>query len=170
MEIIVLSIRVIHVLLGVFWAGAVFFLLLYLEPTVREVGPDAGKVMSGLQRRGMTRTLLGVGLVTIVTGVYLLWQLSGGFSGSFMGSRSGILLSTGMLAALLALGVGAHVSKPTAERLTSLGEQLAAAGAPPSDEDQAEMARLRNKLRGALRVVATLLLVALVTMALGPHV
>jgi uncharacterized membrane protein len=170
MEFVLLSARVVHVLLGVFWAGAVFFLMLFLEPAVREAGPAGGKVMASVQRRGFTRVLSLVGLFNLLTGVYLLWAISGGFSNGFMGSRSGILLSTGMLAGILALGVGIHMTKPTAERLVSLGSHLAALEGPPSPDDLAEMDRLRGKLRAALRIGSALLLGALVLMALGPHI
>jgi uncharacterized membrane protein len=170
MEFVLLSARVVHVLLGVFWAGAVFFLMIFLEPAVREVGPEGGKVMASVQRRGFTRVLSLVGLFNLLTGVYLLWAISGGFSSGFMGSRSGILLSTGMLAGILALGVGIHMTKPTAERLVSLGSHLAATEGPPPSEDLEEMDRLRGKLRTALRIGSALLLLALVLMALGPHV
>lgn len=170
MEFLLLSTRVAHVVLGVFWAGAVFFLMIFLEPAIREVGPAGGKVMASVQRRGFTRTLSLVGLFNLLTGVYLLWAISGGFSSGFMGSRSGILLSTGMLAGVLALGVGVHMTRPTAERLVSLGSHLASLEGSPSAEDLAEMDRLRGKLRSALRIGSALLFAALVLMALGPHV
>lgn len=170
MEFVLLSARVVHVLLGVFWAGATLFLVLYLEPAVREAGPEGGKVMAGVVRRGFPRTLSVAGLLTLVTGVYLLWSMSGGFASGFMGSRSGIFISTGMLAGILALGVGVHVSKPTAERMQLLREHMGAAAGSPSAEDQAEMKRLQGKLRSAWRIGAVLLVVAVVTMSLGPHI
>ena len=126
--------------------------------------------MASVQRRGFSLVLSSVGLFNLLTGMYLLWAISGGFSSGFMGSRSGMLLSTGMLAGILALGVGIHMTKPTAERLVSLGSHLAALEGPPATEDLAEMDRLRGKLRAALRIVSALLLAALVLMALGPHI
>lgn len=170
MEWVQLTMRVVHVLLGSFWVGTVLFAMLYLDPAVREAGQDGGRVMGILLRRGYLRTILLVGAVVVLSGVYLLWALSGGFSAGFMGSLSGILLSTGGLAGVLALLVGAHVSLPTARKLGELGQQVAQSEAPPSQEDQDEMARLRRKLTGALRAAGLLLLVAIITMALGPHV
>ena len=169
MEFVLLSARVVHVLLGVFWAGAVFFLMIYLEPAIREVGPDGGKVMASVQRRGFNRVLSWVGLFNLLTGMYLLWAISGGFSSGFMGSRSGMLLSTGMLAGILALGVGIHMTKPTAERLASLGSHVASLEGPPAPDDLAEMDRLRGKLRAALRIGSALLLAALAAIPLAAH-
>lgn len=165
-----LSVRVLHVLFGVFWAGAVFFSALFLDPAVREAGPEGGKVMGVLQRRGWMNAVLTMGTLTVLTGVYLLWVMSGRFSPGFMGSRPGILLSTGMLAGLLTLGIGMGLSLPTAKKVGALSARLAAAGGPPSAEDLAELARLRGRMTRLLRTVAVLLAVAVVTMALGPHV
>jgi hypothetical protein len=170
MEWIQLLARVAHVVLGAFWVGAVLFAMLYLDPTVREAGPEGGKIMGILQRSGYMRTMILVGTVTVLTGVYLLWLMSGRFSSGFMGSLSGILLSTGGLAGFLALAVGAHVSMPTAKKLGAVGRRVAESGGPPSPDDLDEIGRLQKKLTLALRIVGVLLLVAVVTMAVGPHV
>jgi hypothetical protein len=80
-----------------------------------------------------------------------------------------MLLSTGMLAGLLALGVGVHGVGSAAKKLTEIGGRVAASGAPPSPEERATMARLQGRMRTMSRIAAVLLLVAVVTMALGPH-
>ena len=126
--------------------------------------------MGALTRRGFLPTLIAVGTVTVLTGIYLLWQLSGGFSGAFMGSRGGILLSSGGLAGIIALGVGFFVSRPTLQRMGAIMGRLAAAEGPPSDEDQVELNALRGRLRTAIQIAAVLLLIAVATMALGPHI
>lgn len=170
MEWVHLSMRAVHVLLGSFWVGTVLFAMLYLDPAVREAGPDGGRVMGILLRRGYLRTILLVGAVVVLSGVYLLWTVSGGFSAGFMGSPSGILLSTGGLAGILALLVGAHVSLPTARKLGELGRQMADSEGAPEQGDLEEMSRLQRKLTRALRTAGILLLVAILSMALGPHV
>jgi len=62
------------------------------------------------------------------------------------------------------------LSLPTAKKVGALSAKLASAGGPPSAEDLAELARLRGRMTRLLRTVAVLLAVAVVTMALGPHV
>jgi uncharacterized membrane protein len=170
MEWVHLTMRAVHVLLGSFWVGTVLFAVLYLDPAIREAGPDGGRVMGILLRRGYLRTILLVGAVVVLSGIYLLWAISGGFAEAFMGSRSGVLLSIGGLAGVLALLVGAHVSLPTARKLGEVARHAAESEGSPSQEDQDEMARLRRRLTRALRGAGLLLLVAILTMALGPHV
>lgn len=164
-----LSVRMVHVLVGVFWAGAVFFSALFLDPAVREAGPEGGKVMGVLQRRGWMNMALTLGTLTVASGLYLMWVMSGHFAPAFMGSRTGILLSTGMLAGIVTLGIGVGLSLPTSRKMAAVSARVASAGGPPAAEDLAELARLRGRMTLLLRVVAVLLLVAVVTMGLGPH-
>jgi hypothetical protein len=170
MTILHFVIRVTHVLLGVFWAGSVLLMTLFIIPAVEEAGPAGGAVMQGLTKRAMPKVLTFVGLFSILTGIYLLWQLSGHFSGTFMGSSSGILLSIGALFGLIALLIGVHVSRPTVNKLGEIGAKVAASGAPPTPDDVAEMARLRARLGMATRLMAIALVVTVVCMALGPHI
>ncbi len=51
MDLEMVAMRLIHIGLGVFWAGAIFFIVLFLEPSVRAAGPDGARVMQGLQQR-----------------------------------------------------------------------------------------------------------------------
>jgi hypothetical protein len=165
-----LLVRVVHALLGAFWAGSAFLMAYFLLPAVEETGSSGGAVMEALTRRNMIRVLIWMGVFTVLTGIYLLWGMSGHFTGPFMGTEAGILLSTGGLFGILALLVAVHVSRPTARKLVALGAKVAASGAPPTPEEVAEMTRLRGKLKFAARLVAVLLAVTLVCMALGPHV
>jgi uncharacterized membrane protein len=161
--------RATHVLLGTFWAGAVFFAMLFLDPSVRDAGPAGGKVMQALQRRGYMQTMLAVGTATVLTGIYLLWRISGGFQAAYMGSLGGILVSSGGLAGIVALAVGFHVSRPAAQRMGRLGARIATSEEPPTPEDLAEMDRLRNRLTAALRAVGLLMLGAVLAMTVGVH-
>lgn len=162
------SVRALHVLLATFWAGAILFIMIFLDPATREAGPAGGQVMGILQRRGWVTAALVVGLITLLTGFYLLWVVSGHFRPDFMGSRRGILLSVGMLAGVLTLAIGFFGSRPTARRISEVAARMAP-GSPPAPQDAAEMARLRGRLKMFLRAAGTLLLLAVLTMAWGSH-
>lgn len=164
-----LSVRVLHVVLGAFWAGSVFFAALYLNPSVVEAGPEGGKVMGILQRRGWMNAVLGIALATVVSGFYLMWVMSGHFSPGFMGSKMGILLSVGMLAGVIAVCIGLFGTLPANRRMGAIAAGAAARGGPPSPEEFAQLTRLRDSIGMLVRVIGVLLLVAVVTMALGPH-
>jgi uncharacterized membrane protein len=162
-------IRLLHVLLGIFWAGSVLVSMLYLQPATEEAGPAGGEVMQQLQKRGFLGASLLAGLFAVLTGGYVLWKVSGGFDPSYMGSLRGIMLSTGGLTGLLALAVGAHVSRPTARKLGVVAERVAAAAGNPDPEDVVMMTRLRRRGTVALRIAGVLVVITLVTMTYGAH-
>ena len=162
-------IRLVHVLFGIFWGGAVIFAAFYLMPAVKDAGPAGSQVMAQLMKRGYLGAMTLVALVTVVTGGYALWLVSGGFGPDFMGSGRGIMLSTGGLTGFLALGVLAHMSRPTAKKISAIAQRVAASGAPPSDEDAAEIARLQAKAGLALNITLVLIVITLVCMTFGSH-
>ena len=98
-----------------------------------------------------------------------MWVMSGHFSPGFMGSKPGILLSTGMLAGVLAVCIGLFGTLPAGRRMGAIAAAAARKGGPPTSEGLTEMARLRDRIGVLVRVIGVLLLVAVVTMAPGPH-
>lgn len=152
--------RLLHVVGGVYWGGAIFFTVLFLGPSVREAGPDGAKVMQGIQARGFMKWTPLVALLVIVSGIELLRRMSAGFQSAWFGTRIGITFSTGMVAAIAAFVVGFFVMRPA---MLEAG-RLAAAGGEPG-----RVQALRTRAAGASRLVALLLLVAVVTMALGRY-
>ncbi len=42
MHAVMIALRLLHILLGVFWAGTLFFIVTFLEPSVRAAGPEGG--------------------------------------------------------------------------------------------------------------------------------
>lgn len=162
-------VRGAHVLLAAFWAGTVVFAMLFLDPSVREAGPEGGKVMQILLRRRYLGTMLTVGALTVLSGIYLLWKISGGFGAAYMGSLGGILASVGGLAGIGALAAGFFVSRPAARAMGEVGARIANSGGAPTPEDLADLERLRNRLTAALRVAGGLLLIAVVAMTVGAH-
>ena len=163
---IALALRLIHVVLGVFWAGTIFFLVLYLAPAIGRAGPDGGKVLAQISGARFFEVMPLVALLTILSGLWLMWILSGGFGAAFFTSRWGLALTLGGAASLVAFVVGTMVMRPTTLRLLDLGPRLAAS---TSEEERQklgeEMAALRYRSRTASRWVAVLLLVAVAGMA-----
>ena len=95
MSPLITVLRLIHILSGVYWAGTVFFFVTFLEPTIRSLGPDGGKVMIRLFERGYLKLLPIVAVVTVLSGLWMLWILSSGFDASYMRTTVGMSLSTG---------------------------------------------------------------------------
>ncbi|HEX8807196.1 MAG TPA: hypothetical protein VF741_09605 [Candidatus Aquilonibacter sp.] len=129
----------LHVLVAAFWVGA-SLTLKFVVDAVRSSGVDAGHFMQNLMLRSRLAIALGVaGATTILSGLALLWIVSGGFNPAFMRSTTGVLISCGAACGILAVGTGI-----TAGRLRERGASFGFA-------------------------TATLLVVAVVCMTLGAH-
>jgi len=66
-----LTIRVVHVLGACIWLGAAFFIAWFLMPAMRDAGPDGGKVMAAVQKRGWVAIMPTIATITVLTGFWL---------------------------------------------------------------------------------------------------
>jgi uncharacterized membrane protein len=163
-------VRAIHIVSAVFWAGAMFFIALFLEPSVRALGPEGGRVMQMLEARNFFKVMIANAVITLITGFYVFWQLTGGFAPEWRTSAYAHTLLTGATLALITFGIGVFVTRPTFQRMGAKARAIAASGAPPTPADLAELDRLRTRLRIAGRTVATLLLLTVLAMASARYV
>ena len=102
MDVGFLVARILHIGLGVFWAGAMIFNAAFLTPSMRDAGPDAAKVSAGLMRRGFLNVMPIVAIITLISGLYLYWRMSGGFAIAYITSPMGLMYGLGGIAALIA--------------------------------------------------------------------
>ena len=170
MDPILLVLRVVHVVGGVFWAGAILFVAHFLEPAVRDTGPDGARVMQALQKRRYLDVMPVVAALTLVSGFWLYWRTFGRVHPGPGASGVELVLGTGGVVSLVAFVVGVTAMRPAALRIGRLGAELAQA--PPERKEAlgAELATLRRRMRVAGRVVAALLGVAILCMAVARYV
>jgi uncharacterized membrane protein len=169
MDPILILLRVAHVVGGVFWAGALLFVVHFLEPAVRDTGPDGARVMQALQKRRYLDVVPAMAALTLLSGFGLYWRAFGRLHPGPGASGAELTLGIGGLAALVAFVIGMTLMRPSALRIGRLGAELALA---PPDRKEAcaeEIARLRARMRRAGRWVAALLGIAIVSMAVGRY-
>jgi hypothetical protein len=118
--------------------------------------------MGGIMKRKFAIVMTTSGALVALTGLRMYMVR---FSSEWLGTPEGIVLTLGGLLGLGALVIGVGIQKPTAERMTALGAQIAASGAPPTAEQATEMAALRARLLKIARVNAFHLLAATLLMA-----
>jgi hypothetical protein len=162
--------RLVHILLGVYWAGTILFFATFLEPSLRDVGPDGAKVMQALARRGYLNAMPVVALLTILTGIDLLRRVSEGFDPAWFGTATGSVLSAASLAAILAFAIGVLVLRPAALAIGRLSQAMGQAADGGARESlQTQIGGLRGRMTTAGRLVASLLGLAVVGMAVGRY-
>lgn len=170
MNALVITLRLVHILAGVYWAGTMFFFATFLEPSLRSLGPDGGKVMIRMFERGYMKILPIVATLTVVSGFWLLWILSGGFESTYMGSPVGMALSIGGGLALLAWLIGIVFIRPAGARIWEIAKAMAQADETTRNALMAEMGQVRARTVVGGRLVFVFLVVAVVLMAIARYV
>lgn len=152
----------IHVAFGVLWAGGAMTAGFFVIPAVMEAGPAGGAVMGGIMKRKFAIVMMVSGLLVTLTGVRMYMVR---YSREWLTTPEGIALTLGALLGIGALVIGIGIQKPIAEKMTALGAQIAASGAPPSATQAAELSALRARLLKIARINAFHLLGATLLMA-----
>jgi uncharacterized membrane protein len=171
MNAYLLILRFFHVVGGVFWAGATFFVVAFALPAVRLAGPGGQDFMRALTQRTRYSLAMGVaGGLTVITGILLYLHDSATFRSGWMMSGMGVTLSIGGLAGIAALVVGGAVISTASARAGALGEEIAAGGGPPTPEQAAQMGALQARIVRGTQWNAALIAVAVIAMGVARYV
>lgn len=144
--------RAIHILAGVYWAGAMFVFVGSLLPAMRSGGgPALVPVMKSIGMRSGIAAIL-----TILAGIYLMAGLH-----AHDDSTGGKVLGIGAAAAILAFIVAFFVNMPAGRKLAQLNAN------PPADPQQRtqQAAALQSRITLGARLIAGLIGIAVLCMA-----
>ena len=161
-----LILRLLHISCGIFWAGTAIYFAFFIEPAVHALGADGSKFMQQLARTNrFPVVMLLVALITVVAGALLIWKLSGGLQSQWLSTPYGTVLTAGASLAIIAFLIGFSISRPASMRMAKIGKTVAAAGGPPTLAQIQELQMLGKKLSVASRLIAILLILAVVGMS-----
>jgi uncharacterized membrane protein len=162
--------RVIHIGAGAFWVGAAFVLFLFVQPSVKDLGPEGQRFMGHLATRKRLPLMITLsGVVTVLAGLLLYWRASGGLDVDWITSGPGLGFTVGALAAIVTLALGLSITKPAVDRIGALGQEIASRGGQPTPEQGDEMRRLQARTVAVGRVTMVLLAIAVVAMAVARY-
>lgn len=160
-EMIVL--RVVHIVGGVFWVGAILFISFFLLPAMRQAGPAAaGPLMQGLNQRKLFTIVPVVALITMLAGFRLMQIISGGAFADYFWSSSGQWYGASSVPVILAFLVGVFIGRPATLKARKLA-------AEDREKNQAEIGALQVRAGLAMRITAILLLVGATGMAVARY-
>jgi uncharacterized membrane protein len=163
--------RLIHIVLGMFWVGAVVFLTVFLLPSIRAIGPSGGAIMEQLSVvRKLPVFMMAAAALTVLSGIGLYWRDSAGFTSAWMHSGQGMMFGTGGVLGILGAAVGMSVTSPQGKRMAELAAQMRSAGAPPRPDLLAAMQKLQAAIARSTSVVVVLLVLAVCAMAVARYV
>jgi len=171
MDIEMVILRALHIALGVFWAGSAFFLTSFALPAARKSWPASAEWMRLLLGPRFQRGIAIAGGLTVLAGLRMMWKLSGNFSGAWITSPNGMLLTVGGLCGIGAFVVGGARIGPAATRMNARLEGAERAGEPSERQRQMDAAQVDlAAFGGALRVASALLGVTVLLMAIARYV
>lgn len=162
MNELVIVLRLIHILGGVFWVGSSVILGLYIAPTAAATAESGQKFMAHLVTRArITIWITGAALLTVLAGAILYWIDSQGLTSAWQNSGPGVGFGLGGLFALVGLAFGTLVGKNT----SLLGHMAAQIQGRPSPEQMTKIQAAQKQLAYASPISTTALIVALTCMA-----
>lgn len=169
MHILLIILRILHIISGVFWVGAALMLTFFISPTVGAT-KEAGQ---GFMRYFMGKTKFNLAMwtsaiTTVVAGFVLYWIDSDGFTSAWLHSGPGIGFGTAAGFAILGLIVGIFQNK-NSNALAKLGGQIQSQGKPPSPEQAAQLQSLGKALTTGGMFNAIFLVLATIGMAIARY-
>ena len=163
---IMIVLRVVHIICGVFWAGAVMIMAWFVLPTAQAMGQPGGAFMQRLMFGQRLRVFVGGAMgLTILSGLTMYIWLAMETDGAWARSRMGVTLGVGAVAAIIAGGMGGAIIGRVGEKMAALGAKIQASGSPPTDADKAQLESYQRRMRSAFRIIAVLLVIAIIAMA-----
>lgn len=161
MDIVLLVLRLIHVLAGVFWAGAALAMTFFISPAIGATAEAGQKVMGQLMTQSkFSKTMVLAGYSTAIAGAILYWIDSDGFTSAWMSAGPGIGFGLGALFAIVGLVAGIMIPRTGA----AMGQLAAQFKGAPTSEQQAQMAALRKRQATVSTINAWCLIIAVVLM------
>ncbi len=149
MDFELVTIRVVHILVGVIWTGSAIFMAAILDPRLRALGPDVHRKVTDALYLPLRFVLEGGGAITILVGIVLVFRLQR--IDDLFDTNWGWAITIGLVTSVIAHGTGVFALS-TLKRLRGV-------------EDDATATRLSDRATTLARMTAVLVTVAVVTMA-----
>lgn len=164
-------IRLVHIVFGVIWVGANVFLTLFVYPAAKKSGKAGNEFLKILPKtNNMPMFMTLSGLITIVSGIWMIYYFSGGFNLSYFNSTFGKCILTGGILTIIAFLNGVFVVRVAGLKLDKIGAELEKLNEPPAPEVINKIELLSNRIIKATAFEALLLLAATILMAAARYI
>jgi uncharacterized membrane protein len=156
---LVLILRLVHIVAGVFWVGSAILSAFFITPAVAATADAGTAVMNYLMTKARLSTRISAASgLAVAAGAALYWIDSQGLTSPWQYSGPGIGFGIGGLLALIGMGLGLMVGS-SAKRL---GQLAAQSQGRPSAEQAAQMQAAQKRMAslGAGSTIALVLSLA----------
>lgn len=159
------TLRAIHVLAAVFWAGGTFVLAWHHEFVINP-GTPRETLARMASYDDMSKRIGFAGLLAALSGILLYWEVSLGLDDAWLASTYGTVITLGAAAGILSFLVAIPMVGMANNRAAALDDE---AGEELTDEQRAEVDRLYARQHKGERWIAVLLGIAVLAMATAQY-
>ncbi|MEW6085196.1 MAG: hypothetical protein AB1607_11435 [Chloroflexota bacterium] len=162
MDYLFLTLRIVHILAGLFWVGGTLMMTFFIAPTVGALGEAGPRFVAHLVRnlKFTTRMSIAAGL-TALAGIWLYWIDSNGFEAPWMMSSVGTGFGIGSAFGAIGFIFGILIGRTT-NALVQLGGQIQG---KPTPEQFAQLQLLQRRQAAYSKITAVSLILAVIFMA-----
>ncbi len=162
MNYLIIVLRLIHILGGVFWVGGSIILSFFISPAVAATADAGQKFMAYLINQAkLTLRITAAAILTVLAGAWLYWIDSGGLTSGWTTSATGWGFGIGGVFAIVGLIFGALVGK----NVGLLGKMTSQIQGKPTSEQMAQIQAAQKQLRFVAPASTLALILSLVCMA-----
>jgi uncharacterized membrane protein len=166
MNFVLLALRLLHILGGIFWVGGALAMAFFITPTIMATAEAGQKFMGHLMTQTkFSRMMTIAAFSAVIAGTILYWIDSDGFTSAWMTAGPGVGFGVGGFFALIGLGAGLMIPRGGAA-MAKLAAQFKGA---PTPEQKAQMAALVKRQKMISAVNAHSLLAASILMAVARY-
>ncbi len=159
-----IAFRVLHIGLGIFWAGTVIFATFILLPQLKKLGPAIEHPAMKALMRVTSPTMMVCSVLVLGTGIAMVLRAQLPVS-AFFSTGWGIIMFISFIAIVIVLIVGFGILAPSGARMEKLGRSFE--GRKPTAEETEEMGRLTRRIGTADRFNFVLIVIVTIAMPLS---
>ena len=166
MNYLVITLRIIHIVAGIFWVGGVLMMTFFIGPTIgatAEAGQKfVGHLMNNLKFSNRIAAAAGF---TILAGFILYWIDSDGFTSAWMTSGAGRGFGIGAAFAVIGFIFGLLIGRTT-KAMLQLGAQIQGR---PSAEQMTQLNALQKQQVTYSNLSSVALILSVIFMAIARY-
>ena len=161
------TLRLIHVIAGIFVGGTYLFLVPILEPRLRRLGPAIqGPVISALMP--ILTPVMGLSFIVLFgTGTAMTLLIRQGNLSQLVTTAWGWVIFLGIIATIAICIVGFGIITPTGIRMEKLGRSIE--GRAPTPEEGQRLHQLSLRIEKLSRINFIFVVIALATMVIARY-
>lgn len=165
-----LLLRLVHVVGGILWVGAIVALAWFVVPTQRLEGAEGRRFLTRMMvERRFSPYLIALALGTLLSGFVLYGRAMMATHGQWASSRPAMIYGVGAITAVLAMIVGISMGGASERRMAAIEKRLQADRRGATAEETTQLEALAERAGRGARIASVLLLVTAVAMAVARY-